>query len=341
MKRIKRLIVVALFAFTMILPITVSDFGNTVYVSAATIGLNKKTLSLEQGKTYVLEVTGTKSKVTWKSSNKSIATVSSKGKVTAKSPGTAKITATVGGKKYTCKVTVKKVTVALNKKSLSLEQEQTYVLKIKGTESKVTWKSSDKTIATVTSKGKVTAKSPGTAKITATVDGKKYTCKVTVSPSYETIEEFIEDFSLSIPKDWIFYVEPIFRSPEDTSNEKYRYVLRPEGVEYGNSITITAEIFDKVVDINYEDNKEMMSDQFKAYLKDTYIDSLIIKEIGSFTSNLGSGLKALYEITYDNITYYYTAYMFYYENYGLTVEVSQTKELGLNTVVMNLINSIK
>ncbi len=45
-------------------------------------------------------------KVTWKSSNKSVAAVKN-GKVTAKKKGTAKITATVRGKKLTCKVTVK------------------------------------------------------------------------------------------------------------------------------------------------------------------------------------------------------------------------------------------
>ncbi|WOO38005.1 Ig-like domain-containing protein [Anaerocolumna sp. AGMB13020] len=48
----------------------------------------------------------TKSKTTWSSSNKKIATVSSKGIVTAKKPGNTIITATVGKKKYKCKVQV-------------------------------------------------------------------------------------------------------------------------------------------------------------------------------------------------------------------------------------------
>lgn len=44
--------------------------------------------------------------VKWKSSKKSVATVSSAGTIKAKKKGTATITATVGGKKYSCKVTV-------------------------------------------------------------------------------------------------------------------------------------------------------------------------------------------------------------------------------------------
>ncbi len=48
----------------------------------------------------------TKSKTTWSSSNKKIATVSSKGVVTARKPGNTIITATVGKKKYKCKVQV-------------------------------------------------------------------------------------------------------------------------------------------------------------------------------------------------------------------------------------------
>lgn len=45
---------------------------------------------------------------------------------------------------------------------------------------KVTWSSSDKKVADVSKKGKVTAKKIGTAKVTAKVKGKKYTCTVNV-----------------------------------------------------------------------------------------------------------------------------------------------------------------
>ena len=81
--------------------------------------------------------------------------------------------------------------VKLSKKSITLEVGQKKTIKVKGTTKKVTWSSSDKNIATVSSKGKITAKGEGTCKITAKVGSKKLTCKVTVKPSknYTTINE--------------------------------------------------------------------------------------------------------------------------------------------------------
>ena len=77
-------------------------------ISAATkVKINKTKASIYVGKTVQLKVTGTKKKVTWKSSNKKVATVTSKGKVKGVKKGTTKITATVSKKKYVCKVTVK------------------------------------------------------------------------------------------------------------------------------------------------------------------------------------------------------------------------------------------
>lgn len=70
--------------------------------------LNKKNVTLKVGKTVSLKLKNAKKKVVWSSSKKSVAVVSKKGKVTAKKVGSAKIIAKSAGKKYTCKVTVKK-----------------------------------------------------------------------------------------------------------------------------------------------------------------------------------------------------------------------------------------
>lgn len=144
----------------------------------AAVKINKKTARVLKGKKITLKVTGTKKKVTWSSNKKSIATVNSKGVVTGKKKGTATITAKVGGKKYTCKVTVE--TPSLNKTNVSITKGKTYQLKLQGTSQKVTWSTSNKSIATVTSSGKVTAKKKGTVYIKAKVQGKTYSCKVTV-----------------------------------------------------------------------------------------------------------------------------------------------------------------
>lgn len=71
------------------------------------IKLNVTKKTIYKGKTYTLKVKGTKKKVKWSSSKRSVAKVSSKGKVTARKNGTAYIYARVAGKKLKCKITVK------------------------------------------------------------------------------------------------------------------------------------------------------------------------------------------------------------------------------------------
>lgn len=109
MKTLKKLttLLALVLVFTLSVPGILPTQNNVMEVNAATVKLNKKTATLIEGKTLVLKVTGTKKKVTWKSSNKKVATVTSTGKVTAKKKGTATITAKVGNKTLKCKVTVK------------------------------------------------------------------------------------------------------------------------------------------------------------------------------------------------------------------------------------------
>lgn len=69
---------------------------------------------------------------------------------------------------------------SLNISVLDMAKGQKQQLKVTGASGKVKWKSSKKSVAAVTNKGRVTAKKTGTANITATVSGQKLTCKVTV-----------------------------------------------------------------------------------------------------------------------------------------------------------------
>lgn len=87
---------------------------NNASASKKKIAINKKTLTLYEGKSSTLKLINVpkkdkkkiKKKLKWSSTNKNIATVTSSGKVTAKKKGSAKIMAKVGKKKYTCKITV-------------------------------------------------------------------------------------------------------------------------------------------------------------------------------------------------------------------------------------------
>ena len=71
---------------------------------------------------------------------------------------------------------------------------QTTTLKIEGTTKTVTWSSSNKKVATVSQKGKVTAKKAGTVTIKAKVGKKTYKCKVTV------LKPYISDEKLTLTK---------------------------------------------------------------------------------------------------------------------------------------------
>ena len=82
--------------------------------AAAKVKLSKKSVTLQVGKKKTIKVKGTTNKVTWATSDKKVATVNSKGKITAKGEGTCNITATVGSKTLTCKVTVKAKAAAAN-----------------------------------------------------------------------------------------------------------------------------------------------------------------------------------------------------------------------------------
>lgn len=90
--------------------------------AAAKPKLNKSSLTLTVGKTYTLKLANAKS-VTWKSNDKKIAKISSKGKVTAVKAGTTKVYAVYKSKKYYCKVTVKKA-AASNTSQTAADREK-------------------------------------------------------------------------------------------------------------------------------------------------------------------------------------------------------------------------
>ena len=146
-------------------------------------GITAKVSQVYVGKKATIKVTKTKvtGKVTFKSSNKKVATVNSKGVITGKKAGKTVITVKVG--KYTKKltVTVKKPSFKLVKSSAKLKKGKKTTIKVKAAPvSKVTYKTSNKKVATVNSKGVVTAKKKGTAKITVKCNGITRTFKVTV-----------------------------------------------------------------------------------------------------------------------------------------------------------------
>lgn len=168
-------------------------FNYVPAISVTGVSLNKTMLSLTTGGVAVLTATvvpadASNKDVVWISSKPSVASVDESGKITAVGTGETTVTATTaeGNKTASCTVTVTKRTgvsvivqsVRLNKGTLSLTEGETIILTPTimpgdATNKNVTWISSDPSVATVT-KGAITAKSHGEAKITViTEDGGK------------------------------------------------------------------------------------------------------------------------------------------------------------------------
>lgn len=179
MKKIKKFIV-TIFLATSFLAVPVKlPLMNYELVEAAVVKLNQSKITLYAGRTYTLKVNGTKDKVKWTSADKKVATVSDTGRVTGVKKGSTTITAAVGSKTYTCKVTVENPDIS-NKK-LEMEIADTQLLSIKGSSGKVSWNSSDSSVITINSEGLVMAKKLGKATITGKSGGKTYQCHITVT----------------------------------------------------------------------------------------------------------------------------------------------------------------
>ena len=160
--------------------------------------MSKKKLTINVGQKKNLKATKTpkssSAKVSWKSSKTKVAKVNNKGVVTGVGKGTATITASAksGGKTYKakCKVTVKRipvksVTLSVSKKTLTVGEKITIKATVKpnnASNKKLTYKSADTKVATVSSGGVITAKAAGTVKITATAkDGSKKNASLTIT----------------------------------------------------------------------------------------------------------------------------------------------------------------
>ena len=117
-------------------------------------------------------------KITYKTSNKKIASVNSSGKVTGVKKGTAKITFSQNNKSWSFKVHIKNP--KLNAKSKTLKKGKTFKIKITGKVGKAKFSTSNKKIASVSKGGKVKAKKKGKATITVKTNGIKLKCKIKV-----------------------------------------------------------------------------------------------------------------------------------------------------------------
>ncbi|MGN1416415.1 MAG: Ig domain-containing protein [Oscillospiraceae bacterium] len=100
-------------------------------VFAASLKLNYSSVSVTKGYYVTLKSNYSGSgKVTWSSSNKTVATVSSKGKVYAKSAGSCYITAKAGSTSVRCKVTVVNGKLTLSQSTVNVDEGSTELISV-------------------------------------------------------------------------------------------------------------------------------------------------------------------------------------------------------------------
>ncbi len=202
-------------------------------IPAESVKLNKTAITLYTGQTDNLTAGITPScstgKITWSSSDTKIVTVSN-GRIKARKAGMATITAkTAGGKKATCKITVKQGadSIKLNVNKVILGVKESYTLKNTISPSKVkvacTWSTENKNIAVVSKNGKVTAKNTGTTTVTVkTANGKKASCKIVVRKAPKSVKLNKTKLSLKVGKNYTLTPKLPKNTAANSANVKWK-----------------------------------------------------------------------------------------------------------------------
>lgn len=283
-----------IFIIVLLLPISITE--------ASSMKLNKKTVTLSIGEKTTLKVIGTKEKITWSSNKKSIATVTSKGVVTAKKEGTANISAKVGGKTYSCKLTVLPVSLYINgnkTKSAPFEQGGVVYVPLKevvtGMGDTYKW-NSDKKTATVQVAGmKYTFRANSSM---MTIDGEVMPMETkeindTVVPV--DVKAILKSEVLYIP---LSVVETYFEYPVNTETVGKIYIgkvtIKEEGKDKTptptNTPTPTPTEKPKTTPTPKPTDKATSSDEYR----EDVIDKIAILLEGDFNTMGGEGANGLF-----------------------------------------------
>lgn len=240
--------------FAVLVAILLVGIGMGTPVLAAEKSVEKLSVSVETKTLYVgqkvnlkvvIAPSGASQKVTFRSDNPKIVSVSDKGVVTAKKIGTAKITIMTAGKNaageklsktvtFTVKDSVRSLSVKAEKKKLVVGENITLkpVVLPETAPQGVAYKSSDKEVIGVSASGFVTAKKPGIAKITVTTSGKNAEGK----KLSKTVIITVLDDEKESAKDGALVSEPLKQDPMAYKITKdSTYIQNPENY-FGTSL---------------------------------------------------------------------------------------------------------
>lgn len=129
---------------------------------------------------YTMKPNNTTDDLTWSSANEAIATVDGSGIITAHRTGSTAVTGLTSSGKTT---SVEVIVIGLNKTSVEMDlYDDRVTLYVDGATTGIKWDSDNSSIVEVAN-GKLTSRKVGTTYVTATVNGRKLRCKVTVLPN--------------------------------------------------------------------------------------------------------------------------------------------------------------
>lgn len=253
--------------------------------------------------------------ITWTSSDETIATVEN-GTVSGLKIGTTTITATTsGGKMASCQVTV--VYAFLSIKSelgnhisstdlvLGEHPTETLIASVEDGDYEeveyavVTWKSSNPSVATVDSNGKVTALSAGTTTITAEAAGVSDTCEITVAAAPKFTDFSNAKYELLFDTD----VDLKITGVTPIKNNDYYYIITSSNTKPPISTTSYGTLDEEAT----EGVESLICNTDENYMYDRYLDKYvelnqdlyiwIIEEVNLGTSYTEDGEKYISHVT--------------------------------------------
>jgi len=194
----------------------------------------------------------------------------------------------------------------LNKTEVTIEIGERKKVKVKGTTKTVKWKSSDKSIATVTKRGNIDAKAKGECIVTATVGKKKLKCKVTVTDTIGDLldkEVVHEEVSLRVSSNWELVKDMADEGyyPYDIDKNTFKIItleLSEENEKDYNIRTASEEQYLKTV--------RSFARTYKRDYDLQDIEYTVIKPadeyIGRITGTIKSGDKTIFNVIYVKLT---------------------------------------
>lgn len=240
-------------------------------------------------------------------------------------------------------------TIKMTPKALSLEVGQTEQLIVKGTKKKITWSTSNKAVATVSKKGKVTAVAEGTAIITAKAAGKKLTCTVTVTDPvnpaladapFDATEYEIGNVDFVAPSDWTV-------SEPETFDDGFAVKLTPNDTSITSSIRL--EFDDPETDVpDYDDFKS----EFTSGLNEEAVKQMWTDVIGDvpfevtnltlsdYSASYGKLVKIEYTITPDGTSINVVEYDGYINSCYVNLFAMATDNINFKTITDYIMKSV-